>query len=73
MGKSEADKPGEADDEEFDPWLGLVLGDTRWKIGKNFANILNIDGEKRTQNRPNASRVFLSPNRAIPSSVVHQH
>lgn len=36
--------------DEFDPWLGLALGDTWWKIGKNFATILNVDGEKRQQN-----------------------
>jgi hypothetical protein len=50
VGNSEAEKLPLDDQDEFDPWLGLLLGDTWWKIGKNFAGILNVDGEKRTQN-----------------------
>jgi hypothetical protein len=40
-----------ADDSEsdFDPHLGLILGDTWWKLGKNFAAVLTVDGESRNQ------------------------
>jgi hypothetical protein len=49
VGNSENETATEARDKEFDPWLGLVLGDTWWKVGKNFANVLNVDGEERTR------------------------
>jgi len=38
------------DDKEFDPWLGLVVADSWWKLGKKFARILTTDSDLRARN-----------------------
>ena len=51
MGKSAAEPRDSRkdDDDEFDASLGLVLGDTWWKLGKKFAGALNVTGKTRTE------------------------
>ena len=51
MGKDLGAKGDE--DDEFDPWIGLLLGDTWWKLGKNFAAVLNVSGDKRAESLEN--------------------
>ena len=33
-------------EDEFDPWIGLVLGDTWWRFGKNVARVTDADPHK---------------------------
>lgn len=50
MGNSSTQSPAqEPEPDEFDPSLGLLLGDTWWKLGKNIARILAVDGEVRSR------------------------
>jgi hypothetical protein len=39
----------ETEPEEFDAWLGLVLADTWWQLGKNVARVLAVKGTTRQQ------------------------
>ena len=42
VGKSTKD-----DDEEFDSYLGMALGETWWQLGRNFAKVLGTSGESQ--------------------------
>jgi hypothetical protein len=51
VGNSTVAEPEEIDGEkEFDPWLGMVVADSWWKLGKKFARILTTEGDARTKN-----------------------